>query len=405
MNSQDPLAWFHSLTQTFFLLLLFIQSQGSTDTESSAASSARVQRGQDPTQQPEIFTALGDANNQQSQVLQGLSTDLSVSSMQLQNPPRPDLEAQIREIAAKEGVTLPRTNPRALTSITIATRRRSTSPSPSTSPAPPLSPAPEPLHLTELSTVAVNHPKANWQLSPTTDQEDETTTVPASVFEPSSNLYTRNQNLSSQAAATGQTRQDAVGGQFEDPAPPSRDLGRQQDNNTQSFRQDGELSVQDSSVSGVAHEAEQATGSSTPESPARSGHVSHVHLTLSPKATNHSLATAVHSSHMDAVAGLPRKEFVPLRHSSSAATSPDEGVGLSSPPEWYDNREPIRQRASERADTSTLFKTAVPQGRMNSTSSQSFTPCHRAVVSQRPLTTESPGMLLIKCTTFIIQLN
>lgn len=337
-------------------------------------------------------------------MLQGLSTGLSVSSMQLQNPPRPDLEAQIREIAAKEGVTLPRTNPRALTSITIATRRRSTSPSPSTSPAPPLSPGPEPLHLTELSTVAVDHPKANWQLSPTTDQEDETTTEPASVFEPSSNLYTRNQNLTSQAAAV-QMRQDAVGGQFEEPAPPSRDLGRQQDNNTQSFSRDDKLSVQDSSISGVAHEAERATGSSTSESPARSGHVSHVHLTLSPKATNHSLATAVHSSHMDAVAGLPRKEFLALRHSLSAATSPDEGVGLSSPPEWYDNREPIRQRASERADTSTLFKTAVPQGRMTSTSSQSFTPSHRAVVSQRPLTTESPGTLLIKCTTVIIQLN
>lgn len=382
------------------LCFFFFQSQGSTDTESSAASSIAVLKGQDPTQQAEIFTALRDANNQQSQVLRGLSTDLCASSMELQNPPRPDLEAQIREIAAKEGVTLPSTNPRALTSITIATRRRSTSFSPSTSPAPPLSPAPELLHLTEHSIGAINHPKANQQLTPTRDEEDKTTTEPASLFEPSS-LYTRNQNLISQAASAVQTREDAVGGQFEEPPPPLLGLDRQQDNKTHSLRHDGWLSVRDSSVSGIAHEAEQATGSSTAESPARSGHVSHVHLTLSPKATNHSLATALHTSHMDAVVGLPRKEFVPLRHSSSAGSSPDEGVGSSSPPEWYNNREPIRQGVPERADACSLFKTAVPQGRMTSTSSQSFIPYHRAVVSLRARTTESPGRLLMECTTEI----
>lgn len=373
--------------------MLFFQSQGSTDTESSAASSFRITRGLDLPQQAETFAALGDANKQPSQPLQGLSTDLSDSSMQLQNPLRPDLEAQIREIAAREGVTLPRTNPLALTSITIATRRRSNSPSPSTSPAPPLSPTPEMLHLTELSTGAVEHPKANRQLPPNMDEEDKTTREPASVFEPSSSLYTRNQNLTSQSAPGNQKRQDAVGSQFEEPPPPSRSLGREdvngKDNNSQDFRQEDELSVQDS-VSGVGHEAEQATGSSTSESPSRTGHVSHVHLTLSPKATDHSLTTAVHSSHADAVRGLPHKEFAPLRHFSSPASSPDEGVGLSSPPEWYDNREPIRQRGPERADTSTLFKTAVPQGRMTSTSSPSFTQCHR-VVSPRPFTAETPG--------------
>ncbi|XP_044022772.1 uncharacterized protein alms1 isoform X2 [Siniperca chuatsi] len=372
-----------------------IKSQGSTDTESSVASSVRVPMGQDLPQQVETFTALGDANNQPSQPLQGLSTDLSNSSVPLQNPLRPDLEARVREIAAREGVILPRTNPLALTSITIATCKRSTSPSPSLSPAPPISPAPEPLHLTELSTGAVEHPKTNGQLPPTMDKEDETAREPASVFEQSSSLFNRNQNLTSQSAPGNQKRQDALGGHFEEPPTPSQALGREdvnaQDDNMQSFRRD-ELSVQDSSVSGVGHKAEQATGSSTPESPARTGHVSHVHLTLSPKATDHSLVAAVHSSHADAVVGLPRKEFVPLRHSSSAASSLDEGVGLSSPPEWYDTREPIRQQRPERADTSTLFKTTVPQRRMTSTSPQSFTPCHRVVVSPRPLTTETPAV-------------
>lgn len=375
-------------------MCFFFQSQGSTDTESSAASSVRVQRGHYPPQQTETFTTLGDANNQPSQRLQGLSTDLSDSSVQLQNPPHPDLEAQIREIAAREGVTLPRTNPLVLTSITIATRRRSTSPSPSTSPAPPFSPAPELLHLNELSTGAVEHPEANRQLPPTTDEEDKTTRESASVFEPSSSLYARHQHLTSQSVPGDQKRQDAVGGQFEEPPP--EDLNAK-DDNTQSFRRGDEISVHDSSVSGVGHEAEEATGLSTSESPARTGHVSHVHLTLSPKATNPSLATAVHSSHTDAVMGLPRKEFVPLRHSSSAASSPDEGVGLSSPPEWYDTREPIRQPGPGRADTSTLFKTALPQGRMTSTS-------HRVVVSPRPLTTETPGRLDMKCT-YILYYN
>ncbi|XP_041809058.1 uncharacterized protein alms1 isoform X2 [Chelmon rostratus] len=374
-----------------------IKSQGSTDTESSAGSGVRVLRGQDPAQQADPFTALIDPNNQSSRPLQSLSSDCSDSGVQLQNLPQvSDLEAQIREIAAREGVTLPRRNPRALTSITIATRRRSTSPSPSTSPAPPLSPAPQLLHLNELSTVAVEHPKGNRQLPTTMDEEDKTTQDLQSVFEPNSSLYTRNQNLTPHSAPGDQKRQDTVGGQCEEPPLTSRDLDREEvnakDDNTPSFGRDGELSGQDSSVSGVGPEAEQATSSSTPESPAKTGHVSHVHLTLSPKATDHHLATAAQSSHADAVTGLPRKEFVPLRHSSSAASSPDEGVGLSSPPEWCDSREPIRQRGPERADTSTLFKPAVPQGRLTSTSLQSFTPSHRVMVLPRPLTSESPAM-------------
>lgn len=110
-----------------------LKSQSSTDTESSAASRLH--------QQVETFSTLADVNRQQSLD----TTDPSESSEQLQNP-QLDLEAQIRDIATREGVTLPKTNPRALTSITISTRRRSTSPSPTTTPEPEL------LHLNELST-------------------------------------------------------------------------------------------------------------------------------------------------------------------------------------------------------------------------------------------------------------
>ncbi|XP_034381173.1 uncharacterized protein alms1 isoform X2 [Cyclopterus lumpus] len=348
-----------------------IQSLGSTDTESSAGSSVRVLIGPDPPQQAETPTPLGDPNNQPSQMLQGLSIKLSGSGVQLQNPLRPNLEAQIQQIAARERVTLPRTSLQALTSITITSCRRSTSPSPSTSPAPPLSPPPELLHLSELSNRAVEHSKVNSVILPSMDgEEDEVARKPALAFEPSS-------DLTPLSAPGNQKRRDTVGGQLEGPPPPSLGLGREDvnagDDNTQSFRRDNDLSVQDSSVSGVSHEAEQATGSSASEPAAMTGHVSHVHLTLSPKAPDHSSAIAVRSSHVDAVAALPRKEFVPLRH-SSAASSPDEGVGLSSPAEWYDN-------------------TAAPQGRMTSTSTQGFPP--RVAVSQRPFTTETPVPVLL----------
>lgn len=299
----------------------FLQSQGSTDTESSAASSLRVLR---DSQQAETFSTLADVNKQQSLD----TTDPSESSEQLQNP-QPDLEAQIRDIATREGVTLPKTNPRALTSITISTRRRSTSPSPTTSPVP------EPLHLTELSTGGGGQPEENRQLHPTMDEETKTDST--------------NQNVISPSAPVDQKRQDAVGGRFEEPPSPSQGPGG-----------DDEVSVQ-----------YQATCSSTPEPPTRTGHVSHIHLTLSPKASDHHPAAARSRAH-----------FASVRHSSPASSSPDEGVGSSSPLEWYGNREPIRGRA----DTSTLFKPAAPQGRVTSTSSPSFTARHRGVE-----TAESPG--------------
>lgn len=215
-------------------------------------------------------------------------------------------------------------------------------------------------------------------------EEDKTTTEPAAGCELSSSLYLGNQTLTSQLEPEEQKRQDAVGMQVEEPALPPMALGRQEDNNTQYFRGNGELSVQYPSISGP----EQVTASSTSESAGRSGHVSHVHLTLSPKATNHGLVTAVHSSLIDGVMEVPPEEIV----LSSAASSLDAGVGSSSPLEWYDNRELIRQRV----DTTTLYKTTVPHRRMTS---QSFTPNHRAVVSSRSLTAKSPGRLGMKYKT------
>ncbi|TKS87265.1 Alstrom syndrome protein 1 [Collichthys lucidus] len=291
-----------------------LKSQGSTDTESSAASSLRVLRGDD--QQAETFSTLADVNKQQSLD----TTDPSESSEQLQNP-QTDLEAQIRDIATREGVTLPKTNPRALTSITISTRRRSTSPSPTTSPVP------EPLDPTEPSTGGGEQPEENRQLHPTMDEETKTDST--------------NQNVISASAPVDQKRQDAVGGRFEEPPSPSQGPGG-----------DDDVSVQ-----------YQASRSSTPEPPTRTGQVSHIHLTLSPKASD-----------LRPAAARSRADFASVRH-SPASSSPDEGVGSSSPLEWHGNREPIRGRA----DTSTLLKPAAPQRRVTSTSSPSFTARHRGV--------------------------
>lgn len=120
------------LLSPFFALLrgenvvCVFQSEETTETESSEA---------------EPLAAIGGAVSRQSR------TDPGLSAAPLQNLPHPDLEAQIHEIAVREGVSLARINPRSFTSITIASRRRSSSSSP---------PPPEPLRLSELSTDAAD---------------------------------------------------------------------------------------------------------------------------------------------------------------------------------------------------------------------------------------------------------
>lgn len=337
----------HTSFWIFDLPCFLFQSHGSTDTESSAASSIRAPRGEkDLPQRADNITSLPS-----SQLQQGLSTDLSGSSTQPQNPPPSNLEAQVREITTREGVTLPRTNPLALTSITIATRKRSSSSSASTSPAPPLSPAPELLHLTELST-EVQNPAAHTQLPST-----EPGNTPISLSVPGS-----------------KRREDTVGGRLEEaPLSSQGSGGEDKKDKTQVFRQDEVSSVQGGSVSGVCPKTQQVTATPTYEQPARTGHVTHVHLTLSPKSDS-SLSTAVRTDHTHTG---QRRDFVPLRHSSSAASSLDEGVGLSSPPDWYDSRE------KERVVAAALFKPAVPQEKSTSRFSQPAT--------FRPPATQTPG--------------
>ncbi|XP_037341781.2 mucin-2 isoform X2 [Pungitius pungitius] len=335
-----------------------IKSQGSTDTDSSAASSVGVLKGEGPTQRAEALPPPGGAHAPRG------------PRVEPQRPLRPDLEAHIREIAAREGVTLARTDPQPLASVSVATRRRSSSPSPSTSPAPPPSPAPGLLHLAELSTAAAGLATVNAARLPSRDEE-------ASARGPS-------RPPTPLPSPANQKRRDTVGGQFEAPPPSSLGLGREdvdpEDVNTPSIGREDELSVKGRSVSGVGREV---TGPFASEPGTRTGPVSRVHLTLSPKATDHSSAPAVHSDLVGDAADPPRREFVPLRR-RSAASSPDEGVGLSSPPEWSDGREPLRQRGPQRTETSTQFKGAAPQGRTTSTSTQSFRPPHRALTTDAP---------------------
>ncbi|XP_060918987.1 serine-rich adhesin for platelets [Labrus mixtus] len=338
-----------------------IKSPRSTDTESSAASSVRMPSGKFPSQQVETLTSTADANKRPSQPQLNLSANVSASNIHLHAPLPSNLEAQVREIAAREGVTLPKTNPLALTSITIATRKRSTSSSPSTSPAPPVSPAPEMLHLNELSTEAVQHATANIHL-PHGEEEDGAT---------------RNLNLIPQSAQGSKKRQDTVGGHVEEAPPPLQEL------QTEDLNAKDKTQLHRPNESGVGPEPGSSTGSSTSDVPPRKGHISHVHLTLSPKASDHSAATAVHSG----PTAPPHEEFIPLRRSHSAASSPDEGVGLSSPPEWYDSRDAGRPRV-----TSALFKPAGSQRKTSTTSTQSFKPHQGVKVSISPSTTETPAV-------------
>ncbi|XP_058472362.1 uncharacterized protein alms1 isoform X2 [Solea solea] len=322
------------------LLLKYpMKSQLSTDTDSSALSSVRVPNEKAPPPTAETFTDPADVNRQLAPPLSGIRTHLVDSPIPHSSE---TLEAQVQKIAAREGVTL--------TSISISNCLHSTSPS--TSPVPTISPSPE------LSTEAAEHPQTNK--APTTD--------PTSVFDPTS-------NVTSHLMSGNQKRREAVGGHDD-----SQGL-RREDLNVKDY-----LRVHNTSDSGQTCESLTRSGH-VPHVP----HVPHVHVTLSPKATDRSSATQA-----EVLSGLTRREFISLRRSPSAASSPDEGVGLSSPAEWREVREPQRQRTIERVDTSTLFKTVAPQERMTSTSKQSFTPHLTPDVSKRPVTSELPVLLPYK---------
>lgn len=104
-----------------------------------------VENSETESSEEETSITIRDGVSRQTQWQQSHRTDPRLSASPLHHLSRPDLEAQIHEIAAREGVTLPRTNPRSFTSITIASRRRSSSSAP-----------PELLRLSELSTDTVD---------------------------------------------------------------------------------------------------------------------------------------------------------------------------------------------------------------------------------------------------------
>lgn len=257
---------------------------------------------------------------------------------QLQNLSCLDLEAQIREIAAREGVTLTGTPRRAFTSITIASRRRSSSPSSSASP--------ELLHLSELSTHAVDGHAAE-KLPPTTEEHSK----PTPAFEPGSLLSRDKQSQTAQLQPGTQTRQVAIGGQLEDADIPTEAWSREPDTDTQPVGHGDESSVQYGCVS--AGGAKEEAAPPPPESPAPSGHVSHVHLSLSPRTSSPSLIPLITSPHTDSDPAMRPKALLSVRRRSSAS-SPDEGVGLSSPPEWCRNTELMGQQGP-----CTLYRTGA----------------------------------------------
>lgn len=247
-------------------------------------------------------------------------------------------------------MTLTRTPRRAFTSITIASRRRSSSPS---------SASPELLHLSELSTDAVDGNAAE-KLPTTTEEHRKAEPTPAP--EPGRLLSQEMQSQTSQLQPGTQTRQVAIGGPLEEVPPEAS--SREPDTDTQSVGHGEESSVQYGCVS--ARGAKEGASPSPPESPAPSGHVSHVHLTPSPRTSSHSLIPLIASPHTDSDPAMRPKALLSV--SGSSASSPDEGVGLSSPPEWCRNTELMRQqgpctlhRAGERLPSAIHREVVSPQ--------------------------------------------
>lgn len=331
-----------------------------------------------------MFVALTDVDNQHR-------LSMKHPDSHTQSTQHSDLEALVCEIAAREGVSLSTKHPRTFTSITTSTHRCPTSPSPSISSAPPASPAPFPLHITELSTEPNRPVVTNQSFPPHMDEDEDevaalaqTTREQPSVYEASNSFQSRNQSVMSQSNVKNQKRQDTVVGQSEELPSLTHDLDKTdvtvQPDSAQSHYEESSNHI--SFVSGVGQKPNQAAGSG---STARPDHVSNVHVSLYPKATDHSSASAAKSAPPDAASGLPQQLFVTPRDPASAGSSLDEGVGSSSPPEWYHSREP------ERSDTFNTFQTVVAQRQATAAAStQSLIPRHTAGTA----TAETPGQHL-----------
>lgn len=361
----------------------------STDTESSTSLCLQVNKELDPPFGKPFSTL--DEDNQHR-----LSMEHPESNTQLQCNPHTHLEAQVCEIAAREGVSLSRKQCQTFTSITISTCRRSTFPSPSTSPAPPLSPAPHPLHLTELST-GTDRPIITVQPVPSHLHEGEAVAVPQttngqpSVYEASKGFYNRGQSVMSQSASKKQSRQDTLEGQYEQFPPLKQGLDQTdvpatiRHDRAQPFSPYEELCNHPSSVLGVDHKQSLAASFG---STARPDYISHFHLKLPPTST-------AYSTSPDVASGLPQQLFVIPKDPASAASRPDEDVGSSSLPECCDSREPVKQRAPERADTLNLFKTVR---QVTAVSTQSFTSQHKTDAVPGSPTAAKSGQLLLEFT-------
>ncbi|XP_072313337.1 uncharacterized protein alms1 [Eucyclogobius newberryi] len=281
----------------------------STETESSAASSLRDPQG------PALLYQTEAGIYKIKKIQPDPSKNLCLTVPLLNAPQREEIiESKVREIAAREGVNLPKT--KALTSITISTSRRSTSPTPSTSPAPPRSPSSEPLHSNQLTIE-----EDNKRVSTTLDKDEQSQREERNEIAAQSPVLNQN--------AKPSVRQDTVGGHHEFPSASSMSLeqDKTKENRSQFFTT---AEITESSRNG-----EQVT--------AKSGHVSQVRLLLSPKPVDHTASVVTRD------VNFPRKHFIPLRHSPSTSISPDEGVGLSSPPEWQEVPKSGERRETNRS--------------------------------------------------------
>ncbi|KAG7277112.1 hypothetical protein CRUP_031325, partial [Coryphaenoides rupestris] len=256
-------------------------------------------------------------------------------------PPRQNLESRVREIAVREGVTLPPPPPTALTSISLSTCCRSPSPSPAPSPAP------EPLRLTHLTAGAGPPPPPSSSPSPSPRPGSDGGSTVNVEGDP-----TGSQNGQLPVFAPPPDRMDSVTGSSSSPPSP-------------------------------AYAAPPMGGSSSSGGAGSGHHVSRLHLTLTRPPEHRAYATGALAQDGALPAGPPSREFSPLPRSTTTTTGP---AGLS-----CDTREPMRGRVPQRADTSTLFRAGLSKDARTSTSTtsttrppQSFTPPQRPQAAHVP---------------------
>ncbi|CAG5866835.1 unnamed protein product [Menidia menidia] len=270
----------------------------------------RVDREQEPARSSRTGSLLSDASSRR-----GGAAGPPDSDRQLRKTLHSDLEAAVCEIAAREGVLLPARRPPAPPA--------SISPSPSSAPS--SSPALEPLHLTELSTgrplVADAPPTSYLDGGCGTGLTAPAATEPPPVCGQSGSFHPGDQSGASQSVSGRQMREDTAGGGREAPPPLVQSTDEEDENvkTTGSFKHLENFPVQSTPARAFA------------PSSVGTGHASRARLPQS-------LQTARHTS-SPAVSLPPRGAAALPGDSSSAASSPDEGVGSCSPAEWCDTRE------------------------------------------------------------------